>query len=396
MRRFSGVEIYGTVEAEFQPVFDVFAENFASRDELGAACCVYHQGLKVVDLWGGIRNVATGEPWEENTMVLVFSATKGLAAMVMAIAHSRGWIDYEEKVCTYWPEFAQNGKESVTVRELLSHQAGLFAIPEVADRNLVRDLDKLANVLARQKPAWAPGERQAYHAITLGYYEGELIRRTDQEHRTLGQIFQEEIASPLGLDVYIRLPETIPDNRLAVLESASLWSRLTDMPLPLVLAAFDPHSILRRAMIGTDIAVDRERIYARDLEVPSGGGVGTARGIARAYGVFANDGHELGLRAQTLDALKATAVPPSRGFYDECLKGEAQFSLGFMKPSAAFPFGSPAAFGAPGAGGSLGFADPETGVGYAYVTNRMRMKITGDPREVALRNAVLSSLKGKA
>lgn len=396
MGRFSGVEIYGTVSAQFQPVRDVFAENFSSRDELGAACCVYHQGEKVADLWGGIRNAATGEPWEADTMVLVFSATKGLAAMVMALAHSRGLIDYEERVCTYWPEFAQNGKDKITVRQLLSHQAGLFAIPEVADRRLVRDLDKLAGVLARQKPAWPPGERQAYHAITLGYYEGELIRRTDPEHRTLGQIFQEDIASPLGLDVYIRLPEAIPDNRLAVLESPSLWSRLTDMPLPLVLAAFNPHSILRRAMTGTDIALDPERIYARDLEVPSGGGVGTARGIARAYSVFANDGHERGLRAQTLDALKACAVPPTCGFYDECLKGEVQFSLGFMKPSAAFPFGSPAAFGAPGAGGSLGFADPETGVGYAYVTNRMRMKITGDPREVALRNAVRSSLKGKA
>jgi CubicO group peptidase (beta-lactamase class C family) len=396
MGRFSGVEICGTVVAAFQPVRDVFAENFSSRHELGAACCVYHRGEKVVDLWGGIRNGSTGEPWEEDTMVLVFSATKGLSAMVMALAHSRGRIDYEERVCTYWPEFAQNGKENMTVRQLLSHQGGLFAIPELADRGLVRDLDALADVLARQKPAWAPGKRQAYHAITLGYYEGELSRRTDPEHRTLGQIFQEDIASPLGLDVYIRLPEAIPDTRLAVLESPSLWSTLTDMPLPLVLAAFNPHSNLRRAMTGTDIALDRERIYARDLEVPSGGGVGTARGIARAYGVFANDGHELGLSAQTLDALKARAAPPTCGFYDACLKGEVQFSLGFMKPSAAWPFGGPAAFGAPGAGGSLGFADPETGVGYAYVTNRMRMKITGDPREVALRNAVISSLKGKA
>jgi CubicO group peptidase (beta-lactamase class C family) len=133
MGRFSGVEIHGTVVARFQPVRDVFAENFSSRDELGAAFCVYHQGEKVADLWGGIRNAATREPWEEDTMVLVFSATKGLAAMVMALAHSRGGIDYEERVCTYWPEFAQNGKEKMTVRQLLSHQAGLFAIPEVAD-----------------------------------------------------------------------------------------------------------------------------------------------------------------------------------------------------------------------------------------------------------------------
>ncbi|MGO8954958.1 MAG: serine hydrolase domain-containing protein [Rhodomicrobium sp.] len=239
-----------------------------------------------------------------------------------------------------------------------------------------------------------PGERQAYHAVTLGYYEGELLRRIDPQHRTLGKFFQDEIASPLGLDFYIRLPEAIPNSRLATLESPTLWSRLTEMPLPLVLAAFNPRSNLRRAMVGTDMALDEERIYARELEVPSGGGVGAARAIAHAYSVFATGGHELGLRPETLEALKAPAVPPKYGFHDECLKGEIQFSLGFMKSSATWPFASPAAFGSPGAGGSLGFADPQTGSGYAYVPNRMRMKITGDPREVALRNAVFSCLQG--
>jgi CubicO group peptidase (beta-lactamase class C family) len=146
-------------------------------------------------------------------------------------------------------------------------------------------------------------------------------------------------------------------------------------------------------MLGTDMALDHERIYARELEVPSGGGVGTARAIARAYSVFATGGRELGLRAETLEALQALAVSPRLGFLDECLKGEVQFSLGFMKPSAAWPFAGPAAFGSPGAGGSLGFADPQTGIGYAYVPNRMSMKIAGDPREVALRNAVFSSLQ---
>jgi CubicO group peptidase (beta-lactamase class C family) len=173
------------------------------------------------------------------------------------------------------------------------------------------------------------------------------------------------------------------------------------MPLTLTLASFNPRSNLRRAMLGTGMANDDERIYARELEVPSGGGVGTARAIAHAYSVFVTGGHELGLRAETLEALKAPAIaalptcpqPPKYGFRDECLKGEVQFSLGFMKPSAVWPFGSPAAFGSPGAGGSLGFADPEKGIGYAYVPNRMRMKITGDPREVALRSAVATSLR---
>jgi CubicO group peptidase (beta-lactamase class C family) len=363
------VEIGGSVCAGFEAVRDAFAENFSCRDELGAAFCLYRAGRKVADLWGGIRNAATGEPWEEDTMVLVYSATKGLAAMVMAVAHSRGWLDFEERVCTYWPEFAQNGKENITVRQLLAHQAGLFALAEAADRHVIADPDRLAQLLAQQKPAWPPGERQAYHAITLGYYQGELMSRIDPGHRSLGQFFQDEIASPLGLDLYIRLPEAFPNSRLAALDWPSRWAMLPDMP------------------------VDREHIYARNLEVPSGGGVGTARAIARAYGIFATGGHELGLRAETLGALKAPAVPPKRGFYDECMKGEVEFSLGFMKPCAAWPFGSPAAFGAAGAGGSLGFADPESGIGYAYVPNRMRMRVTGDPREVALRNAVFASLR---
>ena len=198
--------IGGFVSRGFEGVQAAFADNFARRGELGGACCAYHRGEKVVHLWGGIRNKQTGEPWVQDTMVLVYSATKGLAGMAMAIAHSRGWLDYEERVCRYWPEFAQQGKEQVTVRQLLSHQAGLYALDEPLDRGLVADLDRLAVVLARQKPAWEPGTRQAYHAITLGFYEAELLRRLDPRHRSLGQFFQDEIATPLDLDVYIRLP----------------------------------------------------------------------------------------------------------------------------------------------------------------------------------------------
>ena len=208
-------KIQGNVGRGFEVVRETFAENFVRRHELGAACCVYYHGEKAVDLWGGIRDRETGAPWEEDTMVVVHSASKGLAAMALAIAHSRGWLDYEERVCTYWPEFAQEGKARITVRQLLAHQAGLFAINEPVDRRIVADLDRLAVVLARQKPAWEPGTRQAYHALSLGFYEGELLRRFDPRHRSLGQFFQDEIASRLGLDVYIRLPEEIPDCRLA-------------------------------------------------------------------------------------------------------------------------------------------------------------------------------------
>jgi CubicO group peptidase (beta-lactamase class C family) len=387
------IVVQGVVSKGFEAVREAFAENFSCRNELGAACCIYCQGEKVVDLWGGIRNKSTGEPWEEETMVLVFSATKGLAAMTMAVAHSRGWLDYEERVCAYWPEFAQQGKETVTVRQLLSHQAGLFAFDAPVDKRVIADLDRLAVILAAQKPAWAPGERQAYHVISLGFYEGELLRRVDPQHRSLGQFFQDEIASPLGLDFYIRLPETIPNSRLAPLELANPIRTMLGMPWPAMLAMLNPRSVIYRAGAtnpGTLVPLDQEHVYARNLEVPSGGGVGTARAIAHAYSVFATGGVELGLRPQTLAALTAPAVPPQRGFYDECVKGEIQFSLGFMKPSPNWPFGHPGAFGAPGAGGSLGYADPPAGIGYAYVTNRMG-GITGDPRDLALRDALSAS-----
>lgn len=391
MRREQSSPIAGHVSAGFEAVREAFAENFARRNELGGACCVYRDGEKVVDLWAGVRNKETGEPWEEDTMVLVNSATKGFAAMTLAVAHSRGWLDYDERVCTYWPEFAQQGKESITVRQLLAHQAGLFAIDEPVDLQVIADLDRLAEVLARQKPAWEPGTRQAYHALSLGFYEGELLRRIDPRHRSLGQFFQDEIASPLGLDVYIRLPESIPNSRLATLARPSTISMLLGFPLRFTLAAMSPRSNIYRALVvnpGSEIVHDDERIYLRNIEVPSGGGVGTARAIARGYGVFASGGEELHLRRDTLDALSAPAIPATRGFYDECMLGEIRFSLGFMKPSPVWPFGSEWSYGSPGAGGSLGFADPEAGIGYAYVTSQMGTTLTGDPRDVALRNAV--------
>ena len=325
--------VYGQISRGFEPVREAFADNFARRHELGGACCAYHHGEIAVDLWGGSRNKETGEPWEQNTMVVVHSATKGLAAMTLAVAHSRGWLDYEERVCTYWPEFAQQGKERITVRQLLAHQAGLFAINEPVDRSIVADLDRLAEVLARQKPAWEPGMRQAYHALTLGFYEGELLRRLDPKRRSLGQFFRDEIAVPLGLDLYLRLPDTIPNSRLASIAPPGRMQMLLGFPFRFALDAMNPRSNIYRALVinpGTGIYMDQQRVYARELEVPSGNAVGTARAIARAYSVFATGGRELGLRAETLALLAAPAVPPARGFYDECLKGEARFSLGFM------------------------------------------------------------------
>jgi CubicO group peptidase (beta-lactamase class C family) len=389
------VAIHGFVSGGFEAVREAFAENFSRRNELGSACCIYVRGEKVVDLWGGVRNKATGEPWEEDTMVVVYSTTKGLSAMTLALAHSRGWLDYDERVCTYWPEFAQEGKEKITVRQLLAHQAGLFAINERVDRSVITDLDRLASVLARQKPEWEPGSHQAYHAISLGFYEGEVVRRVDPQHRSLGTFFQEEIATPLGSDFYIRLPESIPNSRLAVPDEGSPFGVMFHLPWPLFFASLNPRSAIFRAIMinpGSRVVLDKERIYQRNLEVPSGGGVGTARAIARAYSEFATEGRALGLRRETLQELRAPAIPSAHGFYDEGLKGEMQFSLGFTKTCPNWSFGHEGAFGSPGSGGSLGFADPQTGMAYAYVTNRMR-GVTADPRDLALRNALPQELR---
>jgi CubicO group peptidase (beta-lactamase class C family) len=387
------MRIEGYVSPGFDSVREAFAENFARRRELGGACCAVHNGETVVDLWGGVRNAITGEPWERDTMVIIYSATKGLAAMTLALAHSRGWLDYDEHVSAYWPEFAQHGKERITVRQLLAHQAGLYVLDEPVTRELVSDLDRLAVVLARQTPAWPPGERQAYHGITLGFYESELLRRIDPQHRSLGQFFQDEIAAPLGLDVFIRVPDHIPNSRFATMTRPSMLELFRGFPLRLALDTLNRNSKISKALRGSALPHDDGCVYARNLEVPSGGAVGTARAIAHAYSAFATGGRELGLRRETMALLAAPAVPPARGFYDECMKmSGVAFSLGFMKPSAALPFGSARSFGSPGAGGAMGFADPDAGIGYAYVTNKMGTRLAGDPRDLALRNALDSAL----
>jgi CubicO group peptidase (beta-lactamase class C family) len=387
----TNVTISGHVKPGFEAVREAFVENFTRRNEIGAACCIYYRGEKVVDLWGGVRNKRTFEPWEENTMVIVFSATKGMSGLAMALANSRGLFDYDERISKYWPEFAQQGKDKITIRQLLAHQAGLFAFDETGDKSTIADLDRLAVVLARKKPEYEPGTRQVYHGITLGYYESELLRRVDPKRRSIGQYFQDEIAAPLGLDFYIRLPEEIPNTRLATLQQANYALAIFTIPIPFFLATINPRSAIRRALLGSLLPLDKERIYARNFEVPSGGGVGTARAIAHAYSVFATGGKELGLREETLRHLMAPPIAPVHGFRDGALKVDVRFSLGFTKPDPKNPFGHPSSFGSPGFGGSFGFADPQAGIGYGYVLNRQGTYFT-DPRDIALRNAMYRSI----
>jgi CubicO group peptidase (beta-lactamase class C family) len=383
----------------FEAVRREFERNFAERGELGAACAAYVAGEKVVDLWGGVRDARDGSPWLEDTLVLVYSTSKGLAAMTLAVAHSRGWLDYDERVTTYWPEFGQEGKDRVTVRQLLGHEAGVPVIDAPLTPAVLADFDLLAELIARQRPVWEPGTRHGYHGVSLGWYMGELIRRVDPARRTLGRFFAEEIAARLDeLDVHFGLPADVPKPRLARIERVGPLKALPELrhlPRRMVLAFMNPRSIPSRAFANPRLRgfADLDRGQYRRLEFPSAGAIGTARDIARAYSAFCqSDG--LGLTPATRDELARFPAPPPRGWFDEVLKVETAFSLGFARPLNEFQFGSSErAFGHPGAGGSFAFADPDRGVSFAYVMNRLGFYLNNDPREKALRDALYRSLE---
>lgn len=402
-RKMDETMIHGTVVTGFEEVETEFKRNFAERGELGAACAIYYQGEKVVDLWGGYRDEATRAPWEADTMVPVWSTTKGFSALSLAVAHSQGLLDYEERVATYWPEFAQNGKENITVRQLLEHKAGLCVIDEPIDLGMLANLDALAAVIARQKPAWEPGTRSGYHAWSLGWYQNELIRRVDPRHRSLGQFFQDEIAQPLKAEFYIGLPPDVPDCRIASIKDiTNPLEFLAKIPLPLFLAFLNPKSLTVRAMNNPPELYHKANFNRRDIrsiEIPSGNGIGQVWAMARIYSAFATGGQELHLKRETLEALYAPAVPPSLGRRDEVLKANMACTLGFCKPSPSAgyaPFGrSSKAFGFAGSGGSFAFADPEAQVGYAYAMNKVGGYPWDDPREKSLRDAFYRVIPSK-
>ena len=388
----TSARIDGLVAPGFEEVRTEFERNFAARGEIGAAVAAYWRGEKVVDLWGGRRTPTGDAPWTEDTMVAVMSITKGLSAMTLAVANARGWLDYDAPVARYWPEFAQHGKAAVTVRQLLGHEAGLVLLDEQLTLEKLRDLDSLAHLLARQQPAWPPGTRHGYHTMTLGLYMQELIRRTDPAHRTLGRFLHDEIAVPLGLEFYIGVPRDIPDNRLAVVKTLSRWRGLLALrytPPAITMKMIRPGSLLRKSFVG--LGVDPNDRGYLEVEVPAGNGVGTARAIARAYSAFAEGGAELGITPETF--ARVTAPPNVTGGKDWVLGVPSYFSLGFLRPGPTVTFGSsPRAFGAPGAGGSFAFADPDAHLGYAYVMNKLDFYLTDDPREVALREAIYRAI----
>jgi len=382
----------GFVAPGFDEVRVEFERNFAKRGELGSAVAAYWRGEKVVDLWGGRRTPDGDAPWNEDTMVVVMSTTKGLSAITLAVANARGWLDYDAPVARYWPEFAQNGKARVTVRQLLGHEAGIVLLDEKLSLEKLSDLDYIASVVARQKPAWPPGTRHGYHTLTIGLCMQELVRRVDPAHRTLGRFFREEIAEPLGLEFYIGLPPEIPGDRIASLKTLSRTRGLLALrytPFAVTMKMIAPGSLLRRSFVGTNLDWTDRRSY--EVELPAGNGVGTARAIARAYSAFAEGGAELGITAETF--ARVTALPVVHGDKDVVLGLPSYFSLGFLRPGPTVFFGSSQrAFGAPGAGGSFAFADPDARLGFAYVMNKLDFYLADDPREKALRDAIYRAI----
>ncbi|KOG88431.1 serine hydrolase domain-containing protein [Streptomyces varsoviensis] len=394
------VDVQGTVADGFEPVRDAFAANFARRGERGAAVVVYRDGRKVVDLWGGARDADAerpgAAPWERGTAQVVRSATKGVAAAAPLLLHQRGLVDLDAPVGRYWPEFKENGKERVLVRHLLAHRAGL----PVLDRPLAlaEAVDGVSGprAVAAQAPAWAPGTAHGYHAQTYSWLIGELVRRVTG--RTIGGWVADEIAGPLGLDLWIGLPEAERGRvgRLAPVEAPAppASQGLRVRPKKSVTDAYgDPDSLTRRAFGAIDPPPDENDPAYAAAELPASAGVATAEALARFYAALIGqvDGRPRLFAPATLTLARTeeSAGP------DRVLVVNTRFGLGHMLHGPACPLLSPGSFGHPGRGGSLAFADPESATAFGYVTNGMQRNVTADPRAQALVRAVATSLEAQ-
>ncbi len=388
-------EIQGTCDPRFEGVLRSFEENFRAegeRHEIGAALAITVDGEPVVDLWAGSADPGRTRPWQKDTLVNVYSTTKGITALCAHRLVEEGRLDLDAPVASYWPEFAQAGKERIPVRWLLSHRAGLPALREILPGEALYDWDAMCTALAAEEPWWTPGEQHGYHAVTYGWLVGEVVRRIDG--RSLGTYFREEIAEPLGLDFHIGLPE-------------SEHARCADMgpmaaPDPTVEGAnlahailAEPESMLARAFMNPPSMAAGPNVPAwRSAEIPGANGHGTARALARLYGAMACGGDLEGVHVLSPESVASASTEQSHG-EDAVLQLKTRIGLGFMltqdRPGAAFGPGK-RGFGHPGAGGSVGFGDPDARMGFGYVMNRMGPHILLDPRAVALIDALYGSL----
>jgi CubicO group peptidase (beta-lactamase class C family) len=392
--------INGHAAAGFSAVEDVFRENFRKRGEVGASCAVVIEGQKVVDLWGGFADAQKTRAWNYNTKALVFSSTKGMSSLAFAILHSKGLLDFDERVSTYWPEFGSNGKKDITVRQLLAHEAGLMVIDKLLDMKTIRDKDKLADILARQRPFRKVLGKKAYHTWTISLYQSELSRRIDPLNRSIGSLFRDEIAQPLDADFHIGIPRDLEEDELAAVIPFKPWRSAiktwNEVPLRLALNFMNPFSISARSFMNPPVALSPmifNQRYLHELEIGSATGVGSARAMARIYGEFACGGKLLNVAGDTIRELENFPENVNNTEEDLVLKENLIYSLGLEKPGPFFNFGSSKkAYGHQGAGGSAAFADPDNKLGFSYVMNQMGTNVANDPREKALRDAVYSCL----
>lgn len=375
-------EIFGEVAPGFEPVKQVF-ENLWQEVEVGASFCAFHRGRKVVDIWGGYAEVDESRPWEEDTLVNVYSTTKGLATIAMAVLYDEGGFDYDQKVVDWWPEFGAEGKEDVTIAQLLSHQAGLCGVDTKLEVEDLYDWEKMVALLAAQKPWWTPGKGAGYHAVTWGYFPGELIRRITG--KTLGQYFHEKVAAPLNADFYIGLPDSEMD-RVATLNGPNRARKLPRAPAGNIeMPRLYPVALLNPSISPFRHACSYEW---RKSEIAAANGQANARGIATIYAALSMGGELDGTRIISEQAI-AEAVKPEVDMQEDLVLGRPlRRSRGFILNTEGAYGPSPDAYGHAGAGGSVGYADPDNQVAVGYAMNQMQADLAAEPRSVLLSKAL--------
>jgi len=389
------------VDSRFERVREEFERNFAERGEVGASVCVTVDGETVVDLWGGVADPADERAWERDTIGVVWSCTKGATALCAHMLVARGQLGLDELVSASWPEFAKNGKETITVRMLLAHQAGLAAFREPIPDDEYLDWDAITERLAAQEPLWAPGTRHGYHALTFGHLVGEVVRRVDG--RSIGTFFREEVAEPLGLDMWIGLPES-EEPRVAPTIPAGLPAAGAPIPSFYMAALSDPASVgaMVLAHSGAVFApgwIDARAAHAAEL--PAFGGVANARALAAMYRVLALGGAADGVQLVDAEQLAVMGAVTSATSVDATMLVPTRWSSGFTKSvdnRACAPgdqdgvIMSEDAFGHVGMGGSIGFADPVARLSFGYTMNRQGLSVGLDARGQSLVDATYAAL----
>lgn len=377
------VEIFGEVAPGFERVRKVF-EDLWKEVEVGASFCAYHRGRKVVDIWGGWVDIDMTSPWERDTLVNVYSTTKGLASAAIAVLFDEGKIDYEEKVVTYWPEFGAAGKQDVTVAQLLSHQAGLCGVETRLEVEDLYDWDKMVGLLAAQKPLWKLGEGAGYHAVTWGYLPGELVRRITG--MTLGQYFRDKVAGPLKADAWIGLPDA-EMHRVATMNGPN---RARKQPRTAANANVQMPKLYPIALLNPSISPYKHASSHawRKAEIAAANAQANARGIATIYAALSMGGELNGVRIVSEHAIReATRIEVDRQ-PDLVIGRPMRRARGFMLNTEGAYGPSQTAFGHAGAGGSTGYADTENQVAIGYAMNQMQADLEASPRSQLLSNAV--------